>query len=137
MLSKSNRCENFMIKFGKFPNLPFDANINDAIQIMNNHKLGSVCIVDKNQKLKGIITDGDLRRILFNQQKPFPALMNDDIFLYCSKKPQTIDFKSNILKGLRIMNKKRIWDLPVVNKNKKLLGILHLHFVIKNLKIFK
>ena len=38
------------------------ANLKDVIDVMNHHKLGAVCIVDNKNNLKGIITDGDIKK---------------------------------------------------------------------------
>ena len=55
--------EKIIIKLGDFPLLSENATLYDAISLMNFHKLGTVCITNKDLNLKGIFTDGDLRRI--------------------------------------------------------------------------
>ena len=82
----------------------------------------------------GIITDGDLRRKLLNSQKPLSAFMVEDSIKLSIKKPKTIKPKTKLLNAVKIMEKAKIWDLPVIDKNKKLLGMLHLHNAIKFLK---
>jgi len=134
MLSKKIPCENYMIEVNKVPTLNTSSNLKDVIDIMNHHKLGTVCIIDNKSKLKGIITDGDIRRKLISIQKPLPAIITDDLKLFYSKKPKCVSNKISIYKALKIMNTFRIWDLPVVDKGKKLIGVLHLHFILK--KIF-
>ena len=49
-------------------------------------KLGLVCIVG-GEEFKGIITDGDIRRLLTKIQKPFSALLGDDVVRYECAKP--------------------------------------------------
>jgi arabinose-5-phosphate isomerase len=122
-----------IIKIGSFPVLNQEAVIKDAIDVMNKYKLGSVCVVDKKNKLIGIITDGDIRRKLVKFQKPFPEFMNSEIKLICSKNPICVKNKSNLgtKKILKILNKNKIWDLPVVNSKKKLEGFIHLQNLIK------
>ena len=122
-----------IIKIGSFPVLHQQANIKDAIDTMNKYKLGSVCVVDKKNKLVGIVTDGDIRRKLVKFQKPFPEFMNSDIGLICSKNPICIKNKSNFdtEKILKIFNQNKIWDLPVVDNKKKLKGFIHLQNLIK------
>ena len=134
MFNKKTPCEKFMIGVDKIPILNTNSNLKDVIDIMNHHRLGTVCIVDDNSKLKGIITDGDIRRKLISIQKPLPAMINDDLKSYYSKNPKFISNKISIHKALKLMNTFRIWDLPVVNKKKQLIGVLHLHFILK--KIF-
>lgn len=120
-----------ILKPGSFPILNQNAVVKDAIDIMNKYKLGSVCVVDKSRKLVGIVTDGDLRRKLVKYQKPFPEFMNNEIKFICSKKPISISRNINKKNVLKIMNSKKIWDLPVVNLKKKLVGIIHLQDLLK------
>jgi arabinose-5-phosphate isomerase len=123
--------KNIILKFGNFPTLNEKAVLKDAIDIMNNFKLGSICVVKNNKKLVGIITDGDIRRKLVNFQKPFPEFMNSEVKSICSKKPITIKINFKLNKILKFMNKKKIWDLPVVSSNRELVGIIHLHDLLK------
>ncbi len=85
--------EKIIIKLGDFPVLTENATVYDAISLMNFHKIGAVCITNKNLNLTGIFTDGDLRRIFLKIQKPLSAILIDDITNYMNKKP-LIKFKS-------------------------------------------
>ena len=131
--NKKSACKNFMIGINETPTLSPYSNLKDVIDLMNDHKLGSVCIVDKNNYLRGIITDGDIRRKLISVQKPLPAMINDELKNYYSNKPKYVSGNMTILKALKFMNNSRIWDLPVVDKKKKLVGILHLQHILKKL----
>ena len=126
--------EEVMLNLNNTPILREDTILKEALDSMCKHKLGIVCITDKKFKLKGIITDGDLRRKLLNSQKPLSALMVEDSIRLCIKKPKTITPKTKLLNAIKTMEKAKIWDLPVTDKNKKLLGMLHLHNIIKFLK---
>ena len=57
-----------------------------------------------------------LRRKILNVQKPFSALLNDDLILHINKKPSKVLINSSLSAAVRLMKKKQIWDLPVVNK---------------------
>ena len=85
----------------------------------------------KNGKLSGMLTDGDIRRKILNVQKPFSALLSDDLALHINRKPIKILLNGSLQNALKIMKKNLIWDLPVVDKNNKLQGMLHLHPVVK------
>ena len=52
---------------------------------MDEYKLGIICIIDDNFKLLGVITDGDLRRAILKSQKPFSAILVDDVIDYSVK----------------------------------------------------
>ena len=79
------------------------------------------------------MTDGDIRRKILNVQKPFSALLSDDLVLHINRKPSKAKINDSIVMCLKIMEQKLIWDLPVVDKNNKLLGMLHLHPIVKKL----
>lgn len=103
-----------------------------ALDKMSESKLGIVCIVE-NKKLKGIITDGDIRRKLLNVQKPFSALFSDYSIDHAITSPTTCNQNETLISAVEIMEKKQIWDLPVINDNGDLVGLLHLHAAIKQL----
>ena len=99
---------------------------------MNESKLGIACIVEDNL-LKGIITDGDIRRKLLNVQKPFSALFSDYVIDHAIKNPTICKENDSLKYAVELMEKKQIWDLPVLNENEELVGLLHLHAAIKHL----
>ena len=70
------KIEKLMLTSDKFAQVTPDEFLKVALDKMSKSKLGIVCIVE-NKKLKGIITDGDIRRKLLNVQKPFSALFSD------------------------------------------------------------
>ena len=88
--------------------------------------IGIVCIADADGVLQGIITDGDIRRMLSSVQKPLAALMSDDVIVHAIKSPTTVEATLSLQDAIDIMGSKQIWDLPVVHKG-KLQGLLHLH----------
>ena len=51
----------------------------------------------------------------------------------CTKKPKTISSDYNLKKAVKLMQKNKVWDLPVTDKQKKLIGILHLHNALHHL----
>ena len=69
---------------------------------------------------------------ILNVQKPFSALLNDDLILHINKKPSKTLINSSLSAAVKLMKKKLIWDLPVVNKKNILVGMLHLHPVVKS-----
>ena len=104
-----------------------------ALERMNSFGLGITCIVTPNNKLIGILTDGDIRRRLLKSQKPLSALFIDDAVKHSIKSPITIVNTENLDDAIKLMEEKKIWDIPVVDKNQFLLGLLHLHRAVKQL----
>ena len=121
-----------MIKIGNFPVVKSNQILKEAVDLMDEYKLGIVSIVDNNFKLLGVITDGDLRRAILRSQKPLSAILVDDVIDYSVQNPLIISDDDLLIESIKLMNKKQIWDLPVLNVNKKLIGLLHLHTAIKN-----
>lgn len=124
--------KDIMLKLGDFPVVPYNMILKEALEEMNKYNLGVACLVDKKNILKGIITDGDIRRKLLNDQKPFSAFFVDDSIKHAVKKPKSLSPNKDIKETLKMMNKNEIWDVPIV-QNKKLVGLVHLHPVMKRL----
>jgi CBS domain-containing protein len=122
-----------MLKLSQFPNLPTNSLMVDALEHMSKYGLGIVCAVDTERNLLGVFTDGDLRRMLLQHQKPLPSLMTDDLSAHISAKPQTVLPSTTIREAVEKMEDFQIWDLPVVDLENKLCGLLHLHPVIDRL----
>ena len=120
-----------MIDLAKTPKSSPKTLLKEALEVMDHNRLGIVCVVDAENHLQGIITDGDIRRMLTRVQKPFAAILGDDVIVHAVKDPLTVGVNSTLNEALDIMQQKQIWDLPVV-ENGKLMGLLHLHPAIKS-----
>lgn len=127
------KVKDVMIPIGKFPIIEKTTILKEALTEMGEANLGLVCIVNENQELIGLITDGDLRRKLLKVQKPFSSFFVDDALIHAKKNPITCSPDDELKKIVNLMGEKQIWDLPVVDKNKKLVGLLHLHPAVKKL----
>ena len=124
--------KNFMIKIENSPTVNSRQMLKEAIDQMDKYKLGIVSIIDEDKKLISVITDGDLRRALIKNQKPLSAILVDDAVKYSAQNPLTINEDKTLIESIILMNEKQIWDLPVLNNDNKLTGLLHLHTAIKN-----
>tara|TARA_Y100001935_G_C17261144_1_gene486475 strand:- start:210 stop:623 length:414 start_codon:yes stop_codon:yes gene_type:complete len=129
--NKKYLIKNLLIPVSKIPVLGEKNILKEALEEMMKYKFGVCFCIKKNGKLSGILTDGDVRRKILNVQKPFSALLGDDLVLHINKKPKKILNNSNLYNAFKIMKKNSIWDLPVVDKKNKLQGMLHLHPVVK------
>ncbi len=125
--------KDLVIKTTKIPILSPHSLLKEALEEMCKRKLGICFCIKDNGKLIGILTDGDLRRKILNIQKPFSALLNDDLEIHINKNPTKVKLNQTLTTALNVMKKKLIWDLPVVDKTNKLIGMLHLHPVVKAL----
>lgn len=124
---------NNIITIDKIPHVFDNVLFKEAIDSMNEYKLGIVCVVDQKNLLKGVFTDGDIRRKIIKIQKPFSALFVDDVLTHTNLKPITIDENKKIKDALKIMNRNKIWDLPVISKKGTLLGLIHMNNILKKI----
>ena len=122
-----------MMNLDSFPVILETVIFKEALEEMNNKKLGIACIVNQDKKLKGIITDGDIRRKLLKIQKPLSAFFIDDCIDHAILSPIVANADFTLEKAVEIMRNKQIWDLPVVDNDNKLVGLLHLHPVVEAL----
>ncbi|MBT4938294.1 MAG: CBS domain-containing protein [Rhodospirillaceae bacterium] len=121
-----------MLSLDRVPVLPPTTLLKQALEEMNKFRLGVVCVTDEDEKLIGIFTDGDVRRLLLKSQKPFAALFVDDIIVHATSSFTSINDTASLSEAVVLMEKKEIWDLPVIAEGDgKFLGLLHLHPAIK------
>lgn len=122
-----------MLDISRFPVVRPRMILKEVLEEMTRHAFGIACVVDDVGRLVGILTDGDLRRVTLRQQKPWSALFVDDIMVHANKQPRTVAPESTLVDAIRFMEENRIWDLPVVDAEGRLVGLLHLHQAIKHL----
>ncbi len=122
-----------MLSLGNFPVIMENVIFKEALEEMGNSGLGIVCIVDAGGRLLGIVTDGDVRRKLLKVQKPFSAFYIDDALTHAIIGPVTVNSEESLANAVKLMEEKQIWDLPVLDDNGKLKGLLHLHNAIRKL----
>jgi arabinose-5-phosphate isomerase len=123
---------NVMLPPENFPVINENSIVKEALEKMDAFRLGIVCITDNDEQLLGIITDGDIRRKLLAVQKPLSAFFIDDAINQAIKNSFTVSSDMSLVEAVNLMEKKQVWDLPVVDDN-KLIGLLHLHPAVKSL----
>ena len=125
------KVRNFILDQSKSAVVDETTILKETLEKMIQFKIGIACVVNKKKNLIGVITDGDLRRKLIKNQKPWSALLNDDAILHCKKKPLTIKEGDTIEKALKIIKKNKVWDLPVLDTNNEFIGIIHLQNILE------
>ena len=118
-----------MIPIGEFPVVTEQTILKEALEEMDNYRLGVACVVNNKGHLIGILTDGDIRRKLLSVQKPLSAFFIDAAIEHAILNPVVIYPSNSLYEAVVLMDKNRVWDLPVVD-NYKLVGLLHLHPVV-------
>ena len=97
-----------------------------ALLKMTSIGFGCVGIINSNNELKGIITDGDLRR---NIKKNFLSLPVEKIM---TKNPLTININFSVMDAINLMNKNKITALFITeSKSRTPKGIVHIHDCLK------
>lgn len=122
-----------MMSLDRVPVIGESVIFKEALEEMGRKRLGIACIVSAQKQLKGILTDGDIRRMLLRVQKPFSAFFVDDALDHAIQSPLTIAPGDTLVHAVRLMDEKHIWDLPVVDAAGVLVGLLHLHPAVEAL----
>lgn len=116
--------EEIMHTGNNLPVVSLGTEMTDAVKIISDKGFGCVAIVDENEKLVGIITDGDLRR---NMNKTIYDLKVDDVM---SQGPATITPKTLASSAMAVLNERAITSL-LVCEDEKPVGLVHLHDLLK------
>ncbi len=98
----------------------------EALQEMDRKRLGCILVLDQDDRLRGIITDGDLRRALVRRGS-LEGLRVEEIM---TRDPKRIEKDRLASEALDLMEKHLITVLPVVDTEERLVGILHLHDIL-------
>lgn len=101
--------------------------LHQAIVEMSKKGLSMVTIVDDENNIKGIITDGDLRRMLDKNVDVYNAIVDD----LMTKNPITVDFREMAVNALQTMSDKKITCMPVVGEENKLVGTILMQDIFK------
>lgn len=117
------RVETLMHSGEAIPRVSAQTSMPDVIYEMSRKKLGVTAVVD-GDRLLGIISDGDLRRLLEKRGKDALDLSAGECM---TRNPKTISRQEFAATALAIMEERKITSLAVVNANRNLEGIVHLH----------
>lgn len=107
------------------PEVAVDDSVKKVILEISSNRLGATAVV-KNKKLMGIITDGDLRRML-ETKKSIENVMAKDIM---TANPKTVDKNMMAVDALQLMKRHNITQVVVTEKG-KYLGFVHLHDLLR------
>ncbi len=116
---------NDLVQNNEAPKVTLETNIRDVIIEISEKRLGTTAVIN-NDKIEGIITDGDIRRMLKNNQN-IENLVAKDIM---SKNPKSIDVSAMAIDALDIMEAHNITQILAVD-NDTYVGVVHLHDLLK------
>jgi len=108
---------------GAIPRVSGTTRMSDVIYEMSRKKLGMTTVVD-GERLLGVISDGDLRRLLERSGKDALDLTAGECM---TPEPKTISPQEFAATALALMEEKKITSLVVVDEHRRLQGVVHLH----------
>ncbi len=113
--------------FNTKPTVSLSAGLKEIIVEITKNRLGATAVVSADGKITGIITDGDLRRMLETNV----GLENIKAGNILTPHPKTIFSDDLAVNALDILRNNDISQLIVINKNEDYMGMLHLHDLVK------
>ena len=123
----TTRVEDLMYKGDKVPKVSKNALIKEVMFIFTKIGLGIAAIVDNNDTLLGVFTDGDLRRLIEKQTD----FLNIRISNVMKTDPKTISKDELAFDALKMMKDYKITALIVTNSNNKVIGVINIHDILK------
>jgi arabinose-5-phosphate isomerase len=122
--TKLLRVENKMHAGDALPRVALDAPMPEVIHEMSRKGLGMTTVLESDGRLAGILTDGDLRRLM---EKHRGATLEMTAGSAMTRNPQTIGPHVLASEALNQMEKRKITSVVVVDEARKVLGVVHLH----------
>lgn len=123
--SKLSPVSAFMATGGDLPLISPQTTMADAILEMTAKSQGAVGVIDDDNTLLGVITDGDLRRHLSSN------ILDKAAADVMTKNPLTVDADALASKAVHMMQEKKITSLFVVDNTKKVQGLIHIHHCLQ------
>jgi len=120
------RVADLMLTGNDVPIVSQDSTMKQAILEMTA-KRGVTSVVDEAGRLMGIITDGDLKRLLSKTED----IMSLKVVEVMTRNPKTIDGESLAVKAAQLMEDHRVTSLLVIDRERRPIGIIHLHDIMK------
>ena len=109
------------------PRVTDKTSMKDVIIEMTSKKLGMTTVLNSKKELSGVITDGDLRRLLEREDSPMKLTAADVM----TRHPKTIGSDALAAQALQYMEQHSISALVVMDRDKKVAGIVHMHDLLK------
>lgn len=114
----------------ELPLCPATAPLSDAILEMSRKKLGMTCVLGQDGKLDGILTDGDLRRLM--QDHHHLRLDQSLLQVLRSRNPRTIEGQALAVQALNRMEAAKITSLIIVDGQGRPQGVIHIHDILRS-----
>ncbi|MFV2081617.1 MAG: SIS domain-containing protein [bacterium] len=124
---KLKTVEDIMHTGEEIPAVTDSTKMKEALFEITSKKLGFTTVVDGKGNLVGVITDGDLRRLMENEEDVFPLSAGQVM----TKDPRRIEEGALAARALQVMEQFEITSLVVVDGSDRTVGVIHLHDLLK------
>ncbi len=121
------KVEDIMRREGSFARVRGTMKVKDVLWAITKARCGCACVVDGKDKLLGIFTDGDLRRHLEENS----AILTREVRQVMTKNPMSIAHDKLAAQAFDMLKTKKIDELPVVDKNGRVVGLLDVQDLLK------
>lgn len=121
------KVDDIMTKGEDIPVVKIKDNLKDVIYMISSKRLGCACVISKT-KIAGIVTDGDIRRLLEKNFDKISSTKAEDIM---NPNPKIISKDMRALSALELMEKNKITQLIVGDKINRPIGIIHMHRLLE------
>ena len=111
----------------EIPRVDIETTMREALFEITSKQLGFTTVQDSDDKLLGIITDGDLRRSLEKGSDPL-SLTAGEVMTYS---PKIINADALAAKALQLMESNKIMSLVIVDSEDRVAGVIHMHDILK------
>ena len=110
------------------PIVKIGTSLKDAVIIISEGRLGSAIIIDSNEKVVGLLSDGDLRRYMMSEN----FCLSTKVEEIATLNPKYVNDKNLLATdALKIIEDNKIQILLILNENKTLYGVLHIHKLVE------
>lgn len=116
-----------MISDERMPVISQEKSFLEVVKYISEKRLGCAVLTDEKGTMQGVLTDGDIRRILLAHHNVENIVAKEVM----TKSPKTVSAESIATKALAIMEKYSITSLAVVDENNKPVGLIHVHDLLK------
>ncbi len=123
------KVEDLMHTGSEIPKVLPNTLMKDVVIEISSKRLGMTTVVDEDDRLLGVITDGDLRRIVERMGKAMFDATAKDVM---TRNPKTIERDALAIRALNKMEKFSITSLVVVDEENRVEGVIHLHDLLKS-----
>jgi arabinose-5-phosphate isomerase len=120
------RVKDVMIGGKDIPSVAEHASILTAIEVMDNNNKGFVLVADEENHLRGILTDGDVRRLV----RGGTSFLSSDVALHMTPNPKTVGEDASVAETIEFMQRYEITTMVVVDHDQHIRGYVHLHDIL-------